>query len=54
MRSDIRVIKKRVRDLHRMNFSPSEIAHSLGVTKARVYQLLAELKCKPNRASKAS
>jgi DNA-binding CsgD family transcriptional regulator len=40
--------KKRVLDLHRMNYSAAEIAESLGLTKARVYQLLAELKRKPN------
>jgi DNA invertase Pin-like site-specific DNA recombinase len=42
--------KKQVRDMHRMNYPAAEIARALGITRARVYQLLAELKSKPNPA----
>jgi len=45
--------KRRVRDLHRMNMPPAEIARALSLTKARVYQLLAELKCKPNPSDRS-
>jgi DNA-binding CsgD family transcriptional regulator len=44
--------KRSVRNLQRMNYSPTEIARALGLTRARVYQLLAELKAKPNQVKR--